>query len=217
MNKTWNSVSVGEKMALGCIFMNLCVFLGWKRTNPATIQFMERYFTASPFGKSPCASMFLSIFSHRSFLHLACNMTCLWSFASSAVEAVGKEQAAALYVSAGMTSSLLSYVCNVMRSSRTSSVGASGAILGLAGAVMTLFPDHQLIIIFLPMFPIAANYAVKGIIAVDLAGVALKWKFFDHAGHLGGTLCGVGFISYGQEFVLKYQKELVNVWHEFRE
>merc|ERR1711990_252946 len=139
--------------------------------------------------------MFLSTFSHNSFTHLAVNMFCLLSFAPTVVNLLGKEQAAALYVSAGMTSSLASYVLNVMRATATVSVGASGAILGLVGAVCMQFPDAKLAIIFIPMFPFAAKYALAGLIGLDTAGVLLRWKLFDHAGHLGGTLFGVGFVT----------------------
>ena len=46
-------------------------------------------------------------------------------------------------------------------------------------------------IIFFPFVPIAAGHALKGLIALDLAGVMLKWRFLDHSAHLGGTLFGM--------------------------
>merc|ERR1711990_1367108 len=99
----------------------------------------------------------------------------------------------------------------------TVSVGASGAILGLVGAVCMQFPDAKLAIIFIPMFPFAAKYALAGLIGLDTAGVLLRWKLFDHAGHLGGTLFGVGFVTFAQNYISKFQKELVQVWHSLRE
>lgn len=33
--------------------------------------------------------------------------------------------------------------------------------------------------------------ALKAIIAFDTAGLALGWRFFDHAAHLGGALFGM--------------------------
>ena len=53
-------------------------------------------------------------------------MLCLWSLAPAVVDLLGKEQATALYISAGMTSAWASYVVNVLRASAVASVGASG-------------------------------------------------------------------------------------------
>jgi len=216
MGRYWSRFSVGEKMAVGCVFLNLCVFAGWKSNNPAVLRIMHRYFTASVYGKSPCLSMLLSTFSHSNFMHLAVNMVCLWSFAPTVVNLLGKEQATALYISAGMSSALASYVLNVLRASTIVSVGASGAILGLAGAVCTQYPDAKLAIIFLPMFPIAAKYAIGGLICMDTAGVLLRWKLFDHAGHLGGTLFGVAYVLKGHQYVVEYQKKMLRWWDSYR-
>jgi len=216
MNEYWSRLSSGEKMAMGGIFLNILVFAGWKVRNPAVAQLMHRYFTANVFGQSPCLSMLLSNFSHVNATHLLVNMICLWSFAPTVVNMLGKEQATALYISAGMTSALASYLLNVLRAGTAVSVGASGAILGLAGAVCTQYPDAKLAIIFLPMFPIAAKYALGGLISLDAAGVLLRWKLFDHAGHLGGTLLGVGYVTYGHQYVIKFQKQILEWWDEHR-
>lgn len=45
--------------------------------------------------------MVLSCFSHVSLLHLAANMYVLWSFSTSAVSLLGREQFLAVYLSAG--------------------------------------------------------------------------------------------------------------------
>jgi len=213
---TWDRFSAGEKIAAGCIFLNVLVFLAWRSPSPAVQDLLRRYFTSSPFGKSPCLSMFLSTFSHESGTHLAVNMIGLWSFAPTIVNLLGPEQTTALYLSAGMSASLFSYAMSVARQSLTASIGASGAILGLAAAVCAQFPDAQISIIFLPMFAFAAKYALGGMICMDVAGIVFRWRLIDHAGHLGGTLFGLGFISVGQQYVAKYQKEILKHWHQYR-
>lgn len=45
--------------------------------------------------------MILSTFSHFSFFHMAANMYVLWSFSTSAVSLLGREQFMAVYMSAG--------------------------------------------------------------------------------------------------------------------
>ena len=133
LSQYWTRLSVGEKMALGCVWLNVCVFAGWKSRLPVVQQIMYRYFTASVYGPSPCLSMLLSTFSHTNLTHLAVNMICLWSFAPTVVNLLGKEQAAALYVSAGMSSSLASYLLNALRATTTVSVGASGQRILIKG------------------------------------------------------------------------------------
>lgn len=46
--------------------------------------------------------MILSSFSHFSLLHMAANMYVLWSFSTSAVSMLGREQFMAVYLSAGI-------------------------------------------------------------------------------------------------------------------
>jgi len=212
MGQYWSGFSSGEKMAIGCIFINVCVFAGWKVKNPVVSLLMNRYFVSNVSGQSPCLSMLLSTFSHTNFTHLLCNMVCLWSFAPTVVNMLGKEQATAAYISAGVTSAMASYVVNVLRGGFSVSVGASGAILGLAGIVCTQYPDAKLAIIFLPMFPIAAKYALGGLVAMDTAGVLLRWKLFDHAGHLGGTFFGVGYVAFLHKHVIELQKQFLRWW-----
>lgn len=48
-----------------------------------------------------CTPMLLSTFSHFSFFHMAANMYVLWSFSTSAVSMLGREQFVAVYLSAG--------------------------------------------------------------------------------------------------------------------
>ncbi|ELW66954.1 Presenilins-associated rhomboid-like protein, mitochondrial [Tupaia chinensis] len=140
-----------------------------------------------------CAPMLLSTFSHFSLFHMAANMYVLWSFSSSIVSILGQEQFMAVYLSAGVISNFVSYVCKVATGRYGPSLGASGAIMTVLAAVCTKIPEGRLAIIFLPMFTFTAGNALKAIIAMDTAGMILGWKFFDHAAHLGGALFGMLF------------------------
>lgn len=48
-----------------------------------------------------CLPMVLSSFSHYSFIHMAANMYVLWTFSTSIVSLLGREQFLAFYLSAG--------------------------------------------------------------------------------------------------------------------
>ncbi|KAI1286008.1 Presenilins-associated rhomboid-like protein, mitochondrial [Halotydeus destructor] len=67
----------------------------------------------------------------------------------------------------------------------------SGAILGVVAFACLLYPGIQVSILFLPFISMKAATALKVLMAVDLAGVLLRWRPIDHAGHLGGALAGV--------------------------
>jgi membrane associated rhomboid family serine protease len=70
-------------------------------------------------------------------------------------------------------------------------VGASGAVFGLLIAFAMMFPDVELMLIFLPI-PIKAKYFVPIYACLELFfGVAgFRWDNVAHFAHLGGALFG---------------------------
>ncbi|XP_034005212.1 presenilins-associated rhomboid-like protein, mitochondrial [Trematomus bernacchii] len=214
INQWWNSLSEGQRTVAGIIAANVIVFCCWKI--PSLQRSMVEYFTACPSSKSLYAPMLLSTFSHYSVLHLAANMYVLWSFSSSAVSMLGREQFIALYLSAGVVSSFFSYFCKTATGRFGPSLGASGAIMTVLAAVCTKMPESQLALIFLPMFTFSSAYALKAIVAMDTAGIVLGWRYFDHAAHLGGSLFGIWYIMFGQELIRKINTPFVKLWHELR-
>jgi membrane associated rhomboid family serine protease len=70
-------------------------------------------------------------------------------------------------------------------------LGASGAVFGLLIAFAMMFPDVELMLIFLPI-PIKAKYFVPFYALLELFfGVAgFKWDNVAHFAHLGGALFG---------------------------
>ncbi|KAH7964794.1 hypothetical protein HPB49_001383 [Dermacentor silvarum] len=90
-----------------------------------------------------------------------------------------------------VVSSLASYLHKVATQRAAMSLGASGAILAVVGALCLQYPDAQLSILFLPFFTFSAAAALKGVLVFDTAGMLLRWRLLDHAAHLGGTLFGV--------------------------
>ncbi|XP_034024891.1 LOW QUALITY PROTEIN: presenilins-associated rhomboid-like protein, mitochondrial [Thalassophryne amazonica] len=214
INRWWNSLSEGQRTVTGIIAANALVFCCWRV--PSLQRSMLKYFTSNPTSRALCLPMLLSTFSHVSFLHLAANMYVLWSFSSSAVSMLGREQFMAVYLSAGVISTFVSYVCKTATGRFGPSLGASGAIMTVLAAVCTKMPEARLAIIFLPMFSFTAANALKVIVAMDTAGVVLGWRFFDHAAHLGGAVFGIWYILFGHEMIWKNREHFLKVWHELR-
>ncbi|XP_028817818.1 presenilins-associated rhomboid-like protein, mitochondrial [Denticeps clupeoides] len=214
INIWWNSLTEGQRTVTGIIAMNAVVFCCWRV--PSLQRSMMKYFTSNPASQALCSPMLLSTFSHYSLFHMAANMYVLWSFSSSIVSMLGKEQFLALYMSAGVISTFASYACKTATGRLGPSLGASGAIMTVLAAVCTKLPEAKLAIIFLPMYTFTAGNALKAIIALDSAGLVLGWRFFDHAAHLGGALFGIWYIWHGHEVIWKNREPLVKMWHEFR-
>uniref|UniRef100_W5KW82 rhomboid protease n=1 Tax=Astyanax mexicanus TaxID=7994 RepID=W5KW82_ASTMX len=214
INQWWNSLSEGQKYVTGIIATNVLVFCCWRV--PSLQRSMLKYFTSNPASKTLCWPMLLSTFSHYSLFHMAANMYVLWSFSSSIVNIMGKEQFLAMYLSAGVISSFVSYVCKTATGRLGPSLGASGAIMTVLAAVCTKMPEAKLAIIFLPMYTFTAGNALKVIVAMDTAGLIMGWRFFDHAAHLGGALFGIWYVLYGHELIWKNREPLVKMWHNLR-
>ncbi|CAD5230585.1 unnamed protein product [Bursaphelenchus okinawaensis] len=190
----------GQKLVFGLIAANVVVTLLWRI--PAMRNFMMQYFTNSFAQKSLCIPMVSSVFSHSSFIHLGLNMYVLHSFASVSVDRFfGVDQFLAFYLTAGAFSSLTSLIHKSAVASPVRALGASGAICALLVYTCMKIPDSRLSIVFLPMFTFSAENAAFGLMAFDLIGLIFKFKLFDHAAHLGGSIFGLWYAWYGQQFV----------------
>ncbi|XP_055920917.1 presenilins-associated rhomboid-like protein, mitochondrial [Eupeodes corollae] len=209
----WDKLTAGEKVFVPLCALNLLVFGLWRV--PQMRNIMLTYFCSNPAARVVCWPMFLSTFSHYSFFHIFANMYVLHSFSNGAVLSLGKEQFMALYLSAGVVASLSSVIVKAITSTAGMSIGASGAIMTILAYVCTQYPDTQLSILFLPMVTFSAGSAIKVIMGLDLAGVILGWKFFDHAAHLGGAMFGVFWAYYGNE-VWQRRVKFLSMYHDWR-
>ncbi|XP_015228711.1 PREDICTED: presenilins-associated rhomboid-like protein, mitochondrial [Cyprinodon variegatus] len=210
----WSSLTEGQRTATGIIAINAVVLCCWRI--PAMQRSMIKYFTSNPASKTRCLPMVLSSFSHYSIIHMVANMYVLWTFSSGIVSLLGKEQFLAVYLSAGVISTMVSYVCKTATGRFYPSLGASGAVMAVLAAVCTKVPEAKLGIIFLPMVTFTAGHALKALVAIDTAGLMLGWRLFDHAAHLGGALFGVWYVAYGHKLIWRRREPLVKLWHNLR-
>ncbi|XP_037837967.1 presenilins-associated rhomboid-like protein, mitochondrial [Kryptolebias marmoratus] len=210
----WNSLTEGQRTATGIIAINAAVLCCWRI--PSMQRTMIKYFMSNPASKTRCLPMILSCFSHYSIIHMVANMYVLWMFSSGIVSLLGKEQFLAVYLSAGVISTMISYVCKTATGRFYPSLGASGAVMAVLAAVCAKVPEAKLGIIFLPMVTFTAGSALKALVAIDTAGLVLGWRFFDHAAHLGGALFGIWYVTYGHKLIWRKREPLVKMWHDVR-
>src|SRR2546428_9994336 len=88
-----------------------------------------------------------SMFLHGGLLHVGGNMLYLWIFGDNVEDSLGHGRFAALYLVAGVAAALTQVATNPRSS--VPMIGASGAVSGVLGAYILLFPFagvHMLVI-----------------------------------------------------------------------
>ena len=124
------------------------------------------------------------VFIHGNLLHIAFNMWCLWDLGALSESLYGRWTFAALYLICGIGASLASVIWNP----HVLSVGASGAIFGLAGALIAAFKLGEFSV---------PRAALSGTMRSLLVFVGFNLIFgaasgvTDNAAHVGGLITGL--------------------------
>jgi len=96
-------------------------------------------------------SVFTSMFVHGGFAHLVGNMLFLWIFGDNVEDRLGHGRFLMFYLLCGFAAAVSQAVLNP--SSLVPMVGASGAIAGVMGAYLVLYPRSRVLMLF-PFPPI---------------------------------------------------------------
>ena len=94
---------------------------------------------------SPYTTIFVSMFLHGGFLHLAGNMLYLWIFGNNVEDAMGHIRFTFFYLVSGIAAALTFAI--IEPSSQIPMVGASGAISGILAAYVLLYPRARVRVI----------------------------------------------------------------------
>jgi hypothetical protein len=129
------------------------------------------------------------MFLHGGPLHLAFNLLALFVFGSDVEERMGGRAFIGYYLLCGMGGAALSYaLALVLRSGIT--VGASGAIFGVALAFAWFWPERRIYVFPLPV-PVPVRWLIAFLVAVSLVlAVAGATDGVAHLAHLGGFAAG---------------------------
>lgn len=99
-------------------------------------------------------SIFACMFLHGSWAHLLGNMWSLWLFGDNVEDKIGKINFLLFYLLSGVAASLVHFFVNM--NSDLPVIGASGAIAGVMGAYVLMFPLAKIVtlipIIWIPLF-----------------------------------------------------------------
>ena len=110
----------------------------------------------------PALSLFTSMFLHGGFMHLIGNMLYLWIFGNNIEDAMGRVRFLIFYFLSGFAASFVHILSDV--SSVIPAIGASGAISGVLGAYLLLYPHAQVLTLIPLGFFTRLMYIPAGIV-----------------------------------------------------
>ncbi len=93
------------------------------------------------FGISEMLTLVTSMFLHDGYMHIIGNMLYLWVFSDNVEDVMGRGRFTLFYLLCGIAASLAQVLANV--DSTIPAIGASGAIAGVLGAYLLLFPKSR--------------------------------------------------------------------------
>jgi membrane associated rhomboid family serine protease len=166
-------------------------------------------------------TVFSSMFIHAGWLHLIFNMWALWIFGDNIEDYLGHFLYLVFYLLSGVGAATLHYVLN--SGSPVPTVGASGAIAGVMGAYLILYPTAR-VLTLVPLFVFFTfinlpAWLVLGFwfVAQFLSGAATSIAYTSQTSggvafwaHVGGFLTGITLIKL---FPTRPRRYRFNAWY----
>ncbi|MFO7156518.1 MAG: rhomboid family intramembrane serine protease [Pseudomonadota bacterium] len=151
---------------------------------------------------SALVSVFTSMFAHGSFLHVASNLLYLWIFANNVEDVMGRARFAVFYLLCGIGAVAAQVIA--APTSTIPMVGASGAISGMLGAYLLLFPFARVLVVVPIFFFIrlawlpAALFILLWLVLQILGGLLSDPARGGVAfwAHVGGAFTGMVFLRF---------------------
>ena len=113
-------------------------FYGYKPASLTTTDYQFDTF-------NPILTIFTSMFMHGGWLHFLGNMLYLWIFSDNIEDALGKKKFIIFYLLSGIAAALFQSIGDL--DSNIPMIGASGAIAGVLGAYIYLYPKAKILVI----------------------------------------------------------------------
>ena len=162
----------------------------------------------------PFLSIFTSMFLHGGWMHIIGNMTYLYIFGDNIEERLGTLKFVIFYLSTGVCAALAQAFLDP--TSTIPMIGASGAIAGILGGYLVLYPKANIkvffwFIIFVKVIKIRAFIVLGGWIIIQFisfSGTDLSSGGVAYAAHIGGFLSGVLLINLMKNKISKKNKIL---------
>jgi rhomboid protease GluP len=161
------------------------VFNGVSAWNPITQQLVDWGALYGPLTlNQQWWRLLTSMFLHIGFIHLALNMWCLWNLGLLAESLLGRWTYLASYLATGVGAGLLSLAIKPNQVS----AGASGAVFGLAGVLITGLHFAKLAV---PRTALQGTIRSVGLFAFYNLIIGFSIPAINNTAHLGGLVTGL--------------------------
>ncbi|MCE5312692.1 MAG: rhomboid family intramembrane serine protease [Nitrospiraceae bacterium] len=154
-----NPTTIVPFVTIGLIAINCAVFI-WQMLSPLGMQQIVMSYGAIPANIisftsnqpiSPAATVFTAMFMHGGIFHIAGNMLYLWIFGNNIEDALGHFRFLLFYLFSGVVAAYSHALAST--GSTIPMIGASGAVSGVLGAYLLLYPAARVhTLIFLGFF-----------------------------------------------------------------
>ncbi len=167
-------------------------------------------------------TIFTSMFIHGGFMHLAGNMAFLWVLGDNIEDRFGHVKYLVFYLLAGVAATLSQWAINP--DSAVPLIGASGAISGVIGAYLMIYPNNKIkaliIFFFITVVEMRALWLlgawfvwqlIQGSLSLGLAD-SVSVAFFAHIGGFaaGAVLAGLYKLVIGEPLIPRRSRR--NPW-----
>jgi membrane associated rhomboid family serine protease len=157
-----------------------------------------------PLGLPVYITLLTSMFMHGGIAHLAGNMLFLWIFGDNIEDVLGHGRYLAYYLVCGLLASLAHVAVTYAAGANplVPSLGASGAISGVLGGYLLLFPTRRVTVLLgrvltqVPAFIAIGMWFVFQIIsAIGVLGSGSQMGGVAYGAHIGGFAAGLALVK----------------------
>jgi membrane associated rhomboid family serine protease len=136
-------------------------------------------------------TIFTSMFMHGGILHIAFNMLFLWIFGNNVEDSMGRPRFVLFYLLAGIVAAYTQSLLSI--NSTEPAIGASGAIAGVLGGYLLLYPRARVLTVVIIIFFVT----LIEIPAVIMLGIWFLLQFLPAIGQVGtDAISGGGGVAY---------------------
>jgi len=136
------------------------------------------------------ASIFTAMFLHAGWAHIGFNMLFLWIFGNNVEDRIGRIRYLLFYLAAGIVASLAQLATGP--DSAIPNLGASGAIAGVLGAYLVMFPRRKVLTVVILFFFITWVYVP----AVFVLGAWFLLQLLNEYGALSNATNASGGVAF---------------------
>jgi membrane associated rhomboid family serine protease len=192
-------------VTVALILINVVVFIYQITQSPEVQQrivftygaiplFLTRDFLLLPQFPARWITLITSMFLHGGFLHLGGNMLYLWIFGNNVEDYLGHVKFVVFYVICGAVAALTHTAAEL--NSSVPMIGASGAISGILGAYLILYPRARVVVMLwflifvrfvrVPAFAVLGIWFLMQVTSVFGGEDGIAWY-----AHIGGFIFGL--------------------------